>query len=89
MQFLDPTSPTADKKLRRPVSELRGARVALLNNGWASMTRIGHHLEGPLKSVYGVATVVHYDVPRNREPAEGVLDGVTRDCDVAIVGLAN
>lgn len=90
MQFLDPTNPNPSKKLYAPaVYELKGKRLAFLNNGWMSMTKIGQRIEGPLKAKYGVSEMIYYDVPRNMEPSGGLLDQVARECDVAIVGMAN
>ena len=90
MQFLDPTSPNP-RKAHDPkaLADLKGKRLAYLNNGWASMTKIGQRIEGPLKSRYGIAEIVFFDVPRNREPADGLLEQVAREFDAAIVGMAN
>ena len=89
MLFLDPTSPNPRKALDPTlVGELEGKRIAYLNNGWASMTKIGQRIEAPLKS-WGVAEIVHFDVPRNKEPAGDLLDTVAREFDAAIVGMAN
>ena len=90
MQFLDPTSPNPRKTLAPKVlGDLKGKRVAYLNNGWASMTKIGRRIEAPLKSVHGVSEIVVFDVPRNKEPSGGLLDRVAREFDAAIVGMAN
>ena len=90
VQFLDPTNPNPGRKRAANVlRNLRGARVAFLNNGWMSMTRIGRRIEGPLKARYGAAEVVFYDVPRNAEPPGGLLERVAEGFDAAIVGMAN
>jgi hypothetical protein len=89
VQILDPTNPRPGKKRSVPPVALKGARLAYLNNGWLSMTKIGRHIEGPLKSKFGVSEVVHFNVPRNMEPPGGLLDEVARDFDAAIVGMAN
>jgi len=89
MQFLDPTSPNPRKSLDRKVlGELKGKRIAYLNNGWTSMTKIGRRIEGPLKAL-GVSELVVIDVPRNKEPPGNLLDDVAREFDGAIVGMAN
>jgi hypothetical protein len=90
MQFLDPRSPNPGKHVALPrVRDLRGARIAFLNNGWLSMRRIGHRIEGPLMERYGVAEVTFYDVPRNAEPPGDLLGRLAKEYDGAIVGLAN
>jgi hypothetical protein len=90
VQFLDPTSPNPRKALdARVLKELKGKRLAYLNNGWTSMTKIGLQIEAPLKTTYGVSEIVVFDVPRNTEPPGGLLDRVAREFDGAIVGMAN
>lgn len=90
MRFLDPTNPNPSKYLCvATVRELKGARLAYLNNGWISMAKMGKRMEAQLKTRYGVSEVVYYDVPRNMEPAGGLLDQVAGECDAAIVGMAN
>ena len=90
MQFLDPRS--RNPRIARDaksLGDLKGKRLAYLNNGWTSMTKIGRRIEGPLKSRFGLAEVVFFDVPRNKEPADGLLDEVAKNFDAAIVGMAN
>ena len=90
MQYLDPRNPHQHKKLSVPtVSDLRGKTLGYLNNGWISMGKIGRRIEGELKAKYGVSRVIFYDVPRSTEPPPGLLDKVVRECQVAIVGMAN
>ena len=90
MQYLDPRSPNPAKQLAVPaVSGLKGKTLGYLNNGWTSMAKIGKHIEGPLKSRYGVSQVIHYDVPRSMAPPEGLLEKVANECQLAIVGMAN
>jgi hypothetical protein len=90
MQFLDPTHPNPVKSLADTcVSDLNGKRVAYVNNGWLSMTRIGQLVTGRLRDQHGVKEVVCFDVPRNREPPDGLLGVIAQDFDAAIVGLAN
>lgn len=90
MQYLDPRSPNSKPTLRAPaVGTLAGKTVGFLNNGWASMAKIGRRIEGRLKSKYGAAQVVFYDVPRSMAPPDGLLDRVAAECQAAIVGMAN
>ncbi|MBI4189742.1 MAG: hypothetical protein HY525_04310 [Betaproteobacteria bacterium] len=90
MQFLDPrTAKSSTKLYAATVGDLKGARLAYVSNGWMSMNKIGKRIEGPLKTKYGVSEVMFYDVPRNMEPPGGLLDDLARDCDAAIVGIAN
>lgn len=90
MQFLDPTSPNPRKAHdTKALSDLKGKRLAYLNNGWMSMTKIGRRIEGPLKNQYGVSEIAFFDVPRNKEPPDGLLEEVARNFDAAVVGMAN
>lgn len=84
MQFLDPTNPNPDKSLvGTHLSDLRGKRIAYVNNGWLSMTKIGRLVEGPLRDQLGVKEIVYFDVPRNREPPDRLLDLIAQDFDAA------
>ena len=90
MQYLDPRNPNQNRKLFVPaVSDLKGKTLGYLNNGWMSMAKIGQHIEDPLKTKYGLSQVIFYDVPRSTEPPPGLLDQVARECQAAIVGMAN
>jgi hypothetical protein len=90
MQILDPRNPRAGKILALPTLEtLAGKRVAYLNNGWLSMAKIGKLIEGDLKGRHGVAEIAYFDIPRNMEPANGLLNRIAVDFDAAIVGMAN
>ena len=90
MQILDPRNPRAGNMMALPTLEtLAGKRIAYLNNGWLSMARIGKLIEGDLKSKHGVADITYYDIPRNTEPPNGLLDLVADEFDAAIVGMAN
>lgn len=90
MKTLDPRSPNPERKLRLPaIPSLRGKRLAILNNGWLSMAKIGKLIEGRLIDDYGVREVVYHNIPRNMEPPGGLLDRIAREFDAAIVGLAN
>jgi len=90
MLILDPTNPNphADKG-SKTLRALAGKRLAYLNNGWTSMSKIGQLIEGPLKRVHGIAGIVHFDVPRNTAPPGNLLEHVAREFDAAIVGMAN
>jgi hypothetical protein len=90
MQFLDPTNPNPNAhKGASTVSELKGKKLAFLNNGWLSMGKIGSHIEGPLKSEHGVAQITYFSVPRNTAPPDGLLERIASEFDAAIVGMAN
>ena len=90
MQYLDPRSSNPAKQLTVPaVSGLKGKTLGYLNNGWTSMTKIGEHIADPLKARYGVSQVIYYDVPRSMAPPDGLLEKVARECEAAIVGMAN
>lgn len=90
MQFLDPTNPNSRRARDvKALSDLKGKRLAYLNNGWTSMTKIGRRIEAPLKRTYGLAEMIFLDVPRNMEPPGGLLEYVAHNFDAAIVGMAN
>lgn len=90
MRYLDPRSPNPSKGLAVPaVGKLDGKIVGYLNNGWMSLTKIGKRIEGPLKEKHGVSQVIYYDIPRSTAPPAGFLEQVARDCQAAIVGMAN
>ncbi len=90
MQFLDPTNPNPAKTLAGlRINDLRGKRLAYVNNGWLSMTKIGNLVAGPLRDQHGVKEIVVFEVPRNREPPDNLLGVIAQDFDAAIVGLAN
>lgn len=90
MQYLDPRSPNPSRSAAVPaIGELDGKTLGFLNNGWASMARIGKNIEAPLKARYGLSRVIFYDIPRSMAPPAGLLEQVARECQAAIVGMAN
>lgn len=90
MQYLDPAYPRKQGKLFMPaVSELKGKTFGVLNNGWRCLDHMSRRWEETLKSRHGVAEVRFYDVPRSCAPEPGTLERVARECQAAIVGLAN
>ena len=90
MQFLDPTDPIKVKMLElNRLRDLEGKRLAYLSNGWESMNKIGRHIAEPLRREYGIAEITPFDIPRNREPSDGLLERIAQQFDVAIVGMAN
>ena len=90
LEYLDPSIPNRDRKLVVPtIDNLRGKRVAFVNNGWRSFTRIGERLESRLKASYGIAAMHSYSIPTAGAPEPGLFDRVVNECDVAVVGLAN
>ena len=90
MQILDPTSPNRAKRASLPALEsLTGKRIAFLDNGWRSMSGIGTHIEPLLRLRHGIEEMVRFDIPRNREPADGLLGRIAEEFDAAIVGMAN
>jgi len=90
LEYLDPTSPNTERKLYVPaVSDLAGKRIAFVNNGWLSFTRIGSRIEQVLKDRYGIASFATYAIPTSCAPAPGLLEQVAAEADAAIVGMAN
>ena len=90
LEYLEPTNPKTGKDLLvPPVGELRGKRIAFVNNGWTCFTKIGVHVEQALRERYGVAGTFTYQIPPSSAPLPGLLLRIAGECDAAIVGLAN
>jgi len=92
MKYLDPTG--APAALRRTpttpkLGSLTGRTLAVVNNGWQSMSRIGERVAELVCGGDGVREVRFYAIPRNRAAEGGVLARIREECDAAIVGLAN
>jgi hypothetical protein len=65
------------------------ATMAILTNRWKSMDRMAERMASQLMEVHGVATVPVYGIPINGAMSDEVRERVIRECDAAIVGLAN
>ncbi len=90
LEYLDPTSPKPGGDLFVPaIGNLRGKVIGFLNNGWSSFTKIGARLETILREQHGIREVKRYDIPSSGPPVKGLLDTVARECDAAVVGMAN
>ena len=71
------------------LNDLRGARVAILNNRWTSMNIISEQIAIVLKEQYGVAEVFEKLIPLSSAAPQETFDEVTESADLAVVGLAN
>lgn len=90
IEYLDPTSPRLGGQLFVPaVSDLRCKVVGFLSNGWSSFDKIGARMHGLLREKHGVKEMRTYAIPSSGPPPAGFLDQVAKECDVAIVGMAN
>lgn len=91
IQICNPTapSPALASGAPGPLAQLRGARVAVVSNGWMSMSLISAQLAARLPAEYGVGSVQIHVVEPNGGATEAVLARITKEADVAIVGLAN
>lgn len=92
MKYLDPVGAPLDRAVtaaRPALATLAGRRLAIVNNGWASMERLGEYMARLSREALGVREVAFFSVPRNHAPPEGVLARVHEGCDAALVGLAN
>ncbi len=90
IEYLNPTSPALERELYVPaVAALEDKWVAFVTNGWASFSKIGRHMEHLLKDRHRIAGMRIYPVPTSPGPGPEVLDQIARECDAAIVGLAN
>ena len=72
----------------RRIATLRGARVAVLDNGWTSMDVISKILAEEL-SALGASEVLHYETPHSRPSPVALIDEIAARADAAIVGLGN
>ncbi len=70
------------------IATLRGARVAVLDNGWTSMDVISEMLRDELVAL-GAREVLHYPTPHSRPSPVELLDEIAARADAAIVGLGN
>ena len=90
IEYLVPTGLKTKKKVQiPPVGTLNGKRIAFVNNGWTSFTKIGGYLTSELQDRYGVANVPMYEIPPSVAPAPKLLDRIAAESDAAVVGLAN
>lgn len=90
IEYLDPTGVIADAKLVvRTLGDLKGRRLAFVNNGWRSFTKIGARMEETLRRQYGLDRMQAYSVPTAGPPPPEMFDRIFQDCDAAVVGLAN
>ncbi len=71
------------------IGDLRGARVAILNNRWTSMNIIAEQISIILKEQYGVAEVFEKLIPLSSAAPQQTFDEVQERADLAVVGLAN
>ena len=71
------------------MGDLRGARVAILNNRWTSMNIIAEQIAIVLKEQYGVAEVFEKLIPLASAAPQATFDEVQERADLAVVGLAN
>jgi hypothetical protein len=90
LEYLDPTSPKNAKGLFVPaVRELRGKTIAFLDNGWSSFAKIGARLDEVLRERFGVAEMRTYPISAASAVPTDLLDRIVRECDAAVVGMAN
>ena len=91
IEFLSPAA-EAWRPLEATVprlNDLRGARVAILNNRWTSMNIISEQIAIVLKEQYGVAEVFEKLIPLSSAAPQETFDEVIEAADLAVVGLAN
>jgi hypothetical protein len=70
------------------IATLKGARVAVLDNGWTSMDVIAEMLTKELRGL-GATDVRHYQTPHSRPSPVQLLEEIAANSDAAIVGLGN
>lgn len=91
MKILNPVAaPPQQQQRELPyVRSLSGLKVAVLSNHWTSMDRMTQRFSVRAREKYSASGVELFDIPINGAMAEAVEQRVLRECDVAIVGLAN
>lgn len=90
MDVVSPVGRVSRQTHARPavVSDVRGKRVAILNNGWSAMGPIADQLGRRLKEDYGAASVFEETFHLSHATPADLLGRVARDADLVIVGLA-
>lgn len=90
IEYLDPVIPRKDGKLVVPaVRELRGKRIAYVENGWKSFVNMGERIEHTLTRDYGVASFRMFRISTSHAAPPALLDQIASEADAAIVGMAN
>lgn len=90
IEYLDPSIPRKDGKLVVPaVRDLRGKRIAYVENGWKSFVKMGERVEQVLARDYGVAAFKMYRISTSHAAPAALLDAIASEADAAIVGMAN
>ena len=90
--LLDPTS--SPRKLVTPLAtrtnDIRGKRIGFLWNNKPNGDILFQYLEDLLRTKYEISEVVYKQKPTASIPAKPeILDELTEECDIAIVGLAD
>jgi hypothetical protein len=91
MEILVPTATAqvAQKMKAAADAQLSGKRVAIVSNGWRSMEVMTPRLDLLLRERYDASAIRRYSVHLNRPISQEILDSIRKDCDAAIVGIAN
>lgn len=90
LEYLDPTSPkSASTLIAPPIEELRGKTIAFVNNGWSSFTKIGVRMEQVMRQKFGIADFRIYLFSASSAAPGELFDRISRECDAAVVGMAN
>ena len=89
MQYLDPSIPPKDGRLKVPTLEgLRGKRIAFVENGWKSFGKMGERLEVLLQPL-GIASFTTYRFSSSHIAPPRLMDQIAQENDAAILGMAN
>ena len=90
LEYLDPTSPKGAALLMVPhVRDLKGKTIAFVDNGWSSFAKIGKRMEQVLRSRFGIADFLVYPFSASSAAPAELFDRIARECDAAVVGMAN
>jgi hypothetical protein len=90
LEYLEPTTPNNAKGLFVPaVRDLSGKTIAFLDNGWSSFARIGARMNDVLRERFGIAELRTYPISSSAAVPTDLLDRIVRECDAAVVGMAN
>jgi hypothetical protein len=91
MQILDPVAVarTAPSRDMHVLPALAGRRFGFVTNHWRSMDAMIARMAPRLAALHGVGEVRIYEAPLNGAIANETIEAISRECDAALVGLAN
>ncbi len=91
IKVIDPVSRPAQSMASPPtvLKDIRGQRVAILNNKWESMDIFAAELRSAFTQRHGAVEVEDIEVSVSKAAPAATLERVARESALAVVGLAN